>query len=271
MSYPLHPLCTLFPRLEGEAFDALVDDIRANGLREPIKVLDGMILDGGNRYRACIEAGVEPEFDEYCGDNAAAFVISRNLHRRHLTAAQRSAVVTAVADFSKAHPAHRVAASHKEAATNSHFSTVEERAAAAEVSPATQKKTERVHKADPELNAKVARGEVTLTEALAKTKPKKAKPKLKSKPQPDDGAPLETDADIIQNLRAELATMADSLAQVSAELDAYKLAQDGEAAAKEILILQRKLELSNQARDQWMATCGELRKEVAALKRKLGK
>ena len=270
MSYPLHPLCTLFPRLEGEAFDALVDDIRANGLREPIKVLDGMILDGGNRYRACIEAGVEPEFDEYCGDNAAAFVISRNLHRRHLTAAQRSAVVTAVADFSKAHPAHRVAA-HKEGDNSIHFSTVEDRAAAAEVSTATQKKTERVHKADPELNAKVARGEVTLTEALAKTKPKKAKPKLKSKPQPDDGAPLETDADIIQNLRAELATMAETLAQVSAELDAYKLAQDGEAAAKEILILQRKLQLSNQDRDRWMTTCGELRKEVSALKRKLGK
>ena len=77
--------------------------------------------------------------------------------------------------------------------------------------------------------------------------------------------------EIIQNLRAELATMADSLAQVSAELDAYKLAQDGEAAAKEILILQRKLELATQARDQYMTTCGELRKEVAALKRKLGK
>ena len=65
--------------------------------------------------------------------------------------------------------------------------------------------------------------------------------------------------------------MAETLAQVSAELDAYRIAQDGEAAAKEIQVLQRKLELSNQARDQWMATCGELRKEVAALKRKLGK
>lgn len=97
------------------------------------------------------------------------------------------------------------------------------------------------------------------------------KPPSKPKPKPDDGAPVESKDEIIQNLRAELATMAETLAQVSAELDAYKIAQDGEAAAKEILILQRKLELSNQARDQYMTTCGELRKEVAALKRKLGK
>ena len=114
-------------------------------------------------------------------------------------------------------------------------------------------------------------GEVR-AKAVLKAKPKTKKPKSKqSKAAHDEGAPVETDADIIQNLRAELATMADSLAQVSAELDAYRLAQDGEAAAKEILILQRKLELSNQARDQYMTTCGELRKEVSALKRKLGK
>ena len=87
MSYALHPLCTLFPRLEGDAFDALVADIRANGLREPIILLDDMILDGGNRYRACLESGVKASFEQYRGDNAAAFVISRNLHRRHLTAA----------------------------------------------------------------------------------------------------------------------------------------------------------------------------------------
>ena len=33
MKYELHPLCTLFPRLSGTEFDALVGDIAANGLR----------------------------------------------------------------------------------------------------------------------------------------------------------------------------------------------------------------------------------------------
>ena len=60
--YELHPLCTLFPRLGDEEAARLAEDIKANGLREPITLCGGMILDGGNRYAACITAGVEPQF-----------------------------------------------------------------------------------------------------------------------------------------------------------------------------------------------------------------
>ena len=52
MTHELHPLCTLFPRMGGAEFDALCADIKANGLREAITLHNGMILDGGNRYRA---------------------------------------------------------------------------------------------------------------------------------------------------------------------------------------------------------------------------
>ena len=59
---PLHPLCTLFPRMAGDEFAALVADIRTHGLRQPIVLHEGMVLDGGNRYRACLDAGVVPVF-----------------------------------------------------------------------------------------------------------------------------------------------------------------------------------------------------------------
>ena len=52
------------PRLRRVAFDSLVADIRANGLREPITLYDGMVLDGRNRYRACEAARIEPRTPE---------------------------------------------------------------------------------------------------------------------------------------------------------------------------------------------------------------
>src|SRR3974377_2039492 len=58
-----HPLSGIIPLLGGEDFTAFVANIRDNGLLEPIVLHpDGSILDGRNRYRACIEAGVEPRF-----------------------------------------------------------------------------------------------------------------------------------------------------------------------------------------------------------------
>jgi ParB-like chromosome segregation protein Spo0J len=90
-----HPLADLFPPMEGQDFDDLVADIKANGLHEPIVTYEGMILDGRNRYRACIKAGIEPKLikgDDWI-DDPAAYVISANIHRRHLTAEQKRELV----------------------------------------------------------------------------------------------------------------------------------------------------------------------------------
>ena len=86
-----HPLANVFPLLEGEEFDRFVEDIKRNGLREPIvKTPDNRILDGRNRYRACLKAGVEPRFEtiQEPPEKWLGFVISKNIRRRHLTASQ---------------------------------------------------------------------------------------------------------------------------------------------------------------------------------------
>lgn len=42
----------LFPMMDAASLRELADDIRANGLRKPITLLDGKVLDGRNRHEA---------------------------------------------------------------------------------------------------------------------------------------------------------------------------------------------------------------------------
>ena len=88
--------------MEGDEYAALVEDIRLNGLREPIWVdQHGRILDGRNRMRACMEAGVPCNKKTFEGDDDAIlrFVISKNLHRRHLDASQRALIAAELANI----------------------------------------------------------------------------------------------------------------------------------------------------------------------------
>jgi N6-adenosine-specific RNA methylase IME4 len=92
VTLPWHPLANLFPLIEGGDYQILVDDLRQNGLRDPIILLDGMILDGRNRARACEDAQVPPRYEPFAGkpEEAVAYVLSKNLARRHLNDAQRT-------------------------------------------------------------------------------------------------------------------------------------------------------------------------------------
>ena len=95
-----HPLSAAFPAMSAEDFSALVEDIKTNGQREPIMVLDGMVLDGWHRYSACEQLGIKAQTFTFPSDkDPVAFVLSHNLHRRHLTASQRAAAVVACSEW----------------------------------------------------------------------------------------------------------------------------------------------------------------------------
>lgn len=97
--YNVHPAANEFPLIIGEEFDELVDDIRAHGLYEPVIVLGDQLLDGRNRYRACVRAGVKINFKEFDGDTSETgildFIVSSNLRRRHLTLGQKAMIAAA--------------------------------------------------------------------------------------------------------------------------------------------------------------------------------
>src|SRR5262249_9421426 len=95
--FEFHPLANLFPLMEGAEFDELVADIKTNGQHARIILKDGMILDGRNRYRACLTAGIEPSFacKAYSDQitDPVAYVISANVLRRHLNAEQKRELI----------------------------------------------------------------------------------------------------------------------------------------------------------------------------------
>jgi hypothetical protein len=107
----VHPAANLLPLMSPIELAQLGEDIKANGLRLPIAITsDGQLLDGRNRLDAMEAAGVEfkikrttngePVHIDIAGGDLSfaevvtttdpvAFVISANIHRRHLTAEQR--------------------------------------------------------------------------------------------------------------------------------------------------------------------------------------
>lgn len=230
MSYELHPLCTLFPRVTGAEFDGLVADIKAHGLRQPIVLHGGMILDGGNRYRACVEAGVEPVFQEFQGDSLVSFVLSANLHRRHLSAGQQAAIVASAQDWAKAQTVGK-----PKSGNVTGLATVAERAAKSGASDKTQRMADKVAKADPELAKKVAHGEISLPKAVEKvapqiaTKPSKTPKAAARQPEPAN------DADTGQSIDELIAEIQKENEQLHAQLKAME-ADDTKAELRKALL-----------------------------------
>lgn len=92
-----HKYAELFPLIQNADFEEFKIDIAENGLREPIWLYEGKILDGRNRYRACLETSTELKTREYEGHDPIGFVLSLNLKRRHLDTAQRAMVASRLA------------------------------------------------------------------------------------------------------------------------------------------------------------------------------
>ena len=97
----LHPLVMLFPEATEEEYASLKEDIRVNGLMNPVSLYKGEILDGRHRYKACRELADETGEDflevEILKDNINPldFVLGVNLQRRHLMKPYQKAMVAA--------------------------------------------------------------------------------------------------------------------------------------------------------------------------------
>jgi len=93
-SIEFHSIANIFPLMSESEFESLKADIKKYGLLNPIVLFNGKIVDGRNRYKACIATGIKPKFINYSGKESELFnyVISLNINRRHLTISQKACI-----------------------------------------------------------------------------------------------------------------------------------------------------------------------------------
>ncbi len=181
--FQFHPVSGIFPLLEGLAFDRLVADISENGLREPIWIhRDQRIIDGRNRARACDTLGLKPSTRLFEGQDSelVAFVVSLNLHRRHLDESQRAMVAANIANMrSGARTDLKPAASLPEVSQA-------DAAKLLNVSERSVRKARKVRKkADPVIVDAVEKGKMSVSAAEKATKLSKAEQRERVKlPKP---------------------------------------------------------------------------------------
>ena len=94
--YEFHPIANIFPLMTDEEFEAFKEDIRTKTQQEPIILYQGKILDGRNRYNACKALYLAPITEEYKGSDPLGYVLSANLHRRHLKESRRATVAASL-------------------------------------------------------------------------------------------------------------------------------------------------------------------------------
>ena len=119
-----HPYAELFPMFSAVELAAMAQNIAEYGQEHPIITFEEKILDGRNRYAACLIAKVVPRLRPYSGSKPLSYVISHNLeNRRHLSVADRAAIAAKIANLSqfKTPKASNEAAS-KEAGDEGHIS-----------------------------------------------------------------------------------------------------------------------------------------------------
>jgi len=96
----IHPCALIMPPMDEETYDKFKVDISGHGLIHPIVLYQGKILDGRNRYNACKELDVEIWAREWeGGSDPVTYVVSNNIHRRHLSPGQRAIAAAKAINF----------------------------------------------------------------------------------------------------------------------------------------------------------------------------
>ena len=285
MNYKQHPLSAAFPLPTPAEFEALKHDIAAVGQRHPIIIFDGMVLDGWTRYRAKVELGQGPIFAPYTGSDPAGYVLSSNLHRRHLSASQRAGAIVACNEWRNEGRVQlgtgaelpQTSAQMAETAQVSTRTVVNAKAAQSaglgelvrdgeiDAKPAAE-----LARKAPEVAARVVAKEITPAQGKAELQAK-VKRELPTAPAPDLNAELDRLCTQLDDMRAELM----ELRAASHDEQLRNQARDEIAGLREALALEQRLHDALKAQREtveyqltdWKRRCASLEKQLARRER----
>jgi hypothetical protein len=187
----IHPAAGLMPEMLPAEFEALKDSIRERGQRESIKLLNGLVLDGRHRFRACCALDLDPRVEHLPADTDAISYVLDMHTRRDLTTGQRAMIAQAAA--SMRHGGLRRGDQEANLPLENSLNDSAEKMGVSRRSAVTARKIEQ---ASPEIAEQVKRGEVTLNAAKNMIAPKR-EPDPEPKPKPKPSAPDDDLAEMV--------------------------------------------------------------------------
>lgn len=208
----VHPLADKLPLMDAQRFEELCASVRDHGLTHPIVRMDGAILDGRNRQRACDKTGKPAHYVEFKDLRLTCtpeqYIVDSAAMRRDLTADQRAMFILAAQPFLAKQAADRMKAGGErgkeggrgkkktlmakspEGLSPAESTTRHAIAEQAGVSEHKVRQAEAVAKNAPELSEAVIAGELPLKDAAkaakAKIPPRKTRRKSSGSPKPGD-------------------------------------------------------------------------------------
>lgn len=193
LDYPLHEFAKKMPTMTAEEERELQDHIDKHGQIEDVVLYEGKILDGRHRAKVCAKLGKKLryiKFDELPKSvreaGPLAFVIAKNLKRRHLTTRQRSMIAAELEELFAKETKERESARKKGLASNEasqrngevvRGKSAERAAAVMGVSRASVERAKKLKAESPAKFEQVKAGKITVGKAAAdqsKTDKKKA-------------------------------------------------------------------------------------------------
>jgi ParB-like chromosome segregation protein Spo0J len=248
-----------------EDFRSLCASIAESGQREPIVLLEGQVLDGWQRYRACQTVGCEPIAEAFEGDDPVSYVRDKHT-RRPLNLTQRMTAIALMHEWMpKGRPEKCAPGAHSVHATAADMA----QEAGGSLRTMVQVK-EAIAKGAPELVEAMKIGAVSAKRAasIAKLPPEQQPQALSAPPAPApapaaNSAPIERVTELeeqVRQLTEQLEEARDDMASMAAVLDSG----DHTAAALVEAKKFRDLARGYRARIDSMTT------EIADLKRTVG-